>query len=122
MGHCTTFNKHGFEASSQAASLAIIHDEAGQELGRIRGRVFDRLTGRTEYLVVEYGCGRQILLPWHLVKFSGSIQSTQLVHDDLDHLPAFHPAILSDDRQWRAYQQLHEMILRSTEARHHRAA
>ena len=122
MVHCTTFNKHGFEANLQAATFARIFDQTGKGLGRVRGRVFDRLSGRTDYYVVEYGCGRQVLVPRDLLKASGPAYKTKLIKDDLDRLPAFDVGILKDDRQWRAYLELHTMIVRNVEPERFRAA
>ncbi len=122
MVDCTTFSKHGFEKISEAARFATLHDEAGEDLGRIRGRIFDRVTGRAEYFVVEYGCDRQILVPRDLLRESGSGYETRLTKDDLDRLPAFDLNLLKDYRQWRAYRELHRMVLRNTEGKRFRAA
>jgi hypothetical protein len=122
MVHCTTFNKHGFEANLQAATFARIFDQTGKGIGRVRGRVFDRLSGRTEFHVVEYGCGRQVLVPRDLLKASGPAYKTKLIKDDLDRLPAFDLEILKDPRQWRSYQELHQMVLRNGASERFRAA
>jgi len=122
MVNCTTFNKHGFEANLQPATFARIFDPKGTGIGRVRGRVFDRRSGRTDYYVVEYGCGRQVLVPRDLLKASGPAYKTRLIKDDLDRLPAFDVEILKDDRQWRAYLELQHMIVRNGESERFRAA
>jgi PRC-barrel domain protein len=114
MSHYATLNEYRFDADAEDIRGAKLYGEGGQELGRIRDVVFDHATGNIEYLVVEYGRDRRVLLPTNLVfrtVMDEDSFSSELTSDDLDHFPTFDEKLLKNDQQWRDYEKLHRSTL-----------
>jgi sporulation protein YlmC with PRC-barrel domain len=114
MSHYATLNEYHFQSEGDDIRGAKLYGEGGQELGRIRDVVFDHATGNIEYLVLEYGSDRRVLLPtdrvFRTVMDEDSF-SSELTLDDLDHLPAFEEKLLKNEQQWRDYEKLHRSTI-----------
>lgn len=126
MSHYATLNEYRFDGDADDIRGAKLYGEGGEELGRIRDVVFEHGTGEIQYMVVEYGSDRRVLVPLDRVFRTVTDEdsfSSELSCDDLDRLPAFDDKVLQNDRQWRDYEQLHKSSMRErkqTEERYKR--
>lgn len=115
MSHYATLDKYRFDADADDIRGAKLYGEGGQELGRVRDVVFEHGTGEIQYMVVDHGRDRRVLVPLGRVFRSVMDEnsfSSDLTREDLDRLPAFDNKVLHNDRQWRDYEQLHKMSMR----------
>jgi len=115
MSHYATLNEYRFDSDADDIRGAKLYGDGGKELGHIRDVVFEHGTGEIRYMVVEYGSDRRVLVPLDRVFRAVTDEdsfSSDLTCDDLDHLPAFDDKVLHNDRQWRDYEQLHQMSVR----------
>lgn len=123
MSHYATLNEYRFDFDADDIRGAKLYGEGGEELGRIRDVVFEHGTGEIQYMVVEYGTDRRVLVPLDRVFRTVTDEdsfSSELSCDDLDRLPAFDDKVLQNDRQWRDYEQLHKSSMRERKQRKER--
>jgi hypothetical protein len=114
MAHYATLNEYQFDEDIADIRGSKMYGEGGQDLGRVRDVVFDHSSGDIEYLVVDNGHERRVLVPVNRVYRTVTDEdsfSSDLTAEDLEHMPAFDEKVLRNDRQWRDYRKLHEGTL-----------
>ncbi len=115
MAHYATLRDYQFDTDVDDIRGTTLYGDGGEKLGRVSDIVFEHGSGDIEYLVVNDGHSRRVLVPVDRVRTSivnDRDLDSDLTREDLAHLPVFQDDMLKHDKEWKYYLQLHENALK----------
>ncbi len=120
MAHYGTLRDYHFSADVDDLRGALLYGPDRSQVGKVADVVFDHESGDIQYLVVDIGRDRKVLLASNHVCRSvveDEDFDTDFSKAQLERLPAFDEKGLQSDKEWKEFERRHHEAIKQEEER-----